>query len=80
MLRNMVDVELSIEEILQLLKQLCERPMWQGSCPVKTLPRIRQRIAYNQVLVLAIHQFREIIGITDRVADLLKEINEIRLE
>ena len=75
-----VDIELSIKKILQLLKELCQRPMRQSKRKVRGIPCRWQCVADNQISIRAITKGCKVVRVTDGIANQLQYIQQIRLE
>lgn len=58
--RVLIKDELALQEFLQLLQELRNRPMWQGVLHLQFFPRWGQRIAHDEVPVVARFQFRNV--------------------
>lgn len=68
----MVEVELAAHEQLQLGEVFLDRPMRQSASILRSVPRIRESVAYKEILVFLFgFPVGEVVGIPDLLAYLL---------
>ena len=75
-----VDGEIPKQKLLQLFKELRQRPMWQGKCKVISAPCRRQGVAYKEINKDRVFQRHEIPLITHLLAYPVKDIQQVRLK
>lgn len=67
-----VEIELAAHEQLQLGEELLDRPMRESASILRSVPRIRESVAYKEVLVFLFgFPVGEVVGIPDLLAYLL---------
>ena len=75
-----VDVELRFKKRFELLEELRHGPVRQSPGELRHVPSVRERVAYEQIAVfLLFFPRRKIVGVAHSFANLLHDIEQIRL-